>query len=42
MYRLTDCILNEKLGLKFNNFPVKKLENKDIQAACKKEFDHLQ
>ena len=34
--------LNEKLGLKFNNFPVKKLENKDIQAACKKEFDHLQ
>ncbi|MBR5941232.1 MAG: hypothetical protein IKZ88_08220 [Neisseriaceae bacterium] len=34
--------LNEKLGLKFNNFPVKKLENKDIQAACKKEYNDLQ
>ena len=34
--------LNEKLGLKFNNFPVKKLENKDIKNACKKEYNDLQ
>lgn len=34
--------INKQLGLKFNNFPVKKLENKDIKNACQKEYDDLQ
>ena len=34
--------LNEKLGLKFNNFEVLNKTNNDIKNACQKEYDDLQ
>ena len=33
--------INQKLGIKFNNFPVKKQVNKNIQAACTQEYNTL-
>ena len=33
--------LNEKLNIKFNNFPVKKQKNQYIQAACEKKYNQL-
>lgn len=42
LYIKQNKYINQKLGLEFNNFPVKKTVNQDIQAACKDEYFSLQ